>query len=371
MSLRRQPNFVKGHGAPLGNPRRILLIQLGDIGDVVLSTPCIRALRDTFPNARLVVAVREKAAELLVDSSWLDDVIEVRKGKLALFGEPISQIDFVLALRRFSFDLVIDLRTGTRGAIMAKISGASRRIGFFAENETWWRNALFTDLLSFEYTSELYVADYLLVLLEAYGVCASHRNPKIEVSLSRQAEAKQLLAAFSIGSNGIVVLQPFSLWRYKEWGTEKYIGLIRWLVKKWKVVVLIVGNSAEQQRAATIVEACGDGCHNLAGKTSLSLYAAILKESRLFVGVDSAGLHMAAAVGTPTVGIFGPSSSSSWGPRGPAHVVVKNNSLHCVPCREKGCADSEFSRCLDELLLDNVVKDVNNQLVASVNLYCC
>ena len=145
--MKEAAEFVKGHGAPLVRPRRILLIQLGDIGDVLLSTPCIRALRDTFPNARLAVAVRDKAAELLADCPWLDEVIPVLKSRGGLLGELVGQVGFVLALRRAAYDLAIDLRTGTRGAIMARLSGARRRLGFFVDNERCRRDALFTDVL--------------------------------------------------------------------------------------------------------------------------------------------------------------------------------------------------------------------------------
>ena len=366
--MKEAAEFVKGHGAPLVRPRRILLIQLGDIGDVLLSTPCIRALRDTFPNARLAVAVRDKAAELLADCPWLDEVIPVLKSRGGLLGELVGQVGFVLALRRAAYDLAIDLRTGTRGAIMARLSGARRRLGFFVDNEAWWRNALFTDLLRLQYTPEIHAVDYLLRLLEAYGLSPRQRDPELVVSAGRLAEAEHLLSAIrEEGKRIMVILQPFSLWHYKEWGTEKYVELIRWLIAERQATVLISGAALERQRAAEIVRACGPGCHNLAGQTSLALYAAVLKLGHLFVGVDSAGLHIAAAVGTPTVSIFGPSSPSAWAPRGGGHLVVQK-SLPCVPCRMKGCNNSEVSRCLEELTVEEVAAAVDRQLKA-INLF--
>lgn len=362
--MKEKGEFVKGHGAPLGRPRRILLIQLGDIGDVVLSTPCIRALRDNFPEAKLAVAVRDKAAELLTDCPWLDEVIAVRKSGAGLFGEIVGQIGFVRGLRRSAFDLAIDLRTGTRGAIMARLSGASRRLGFFVDNEAWWRNTLFTDLFRLCYIPELHVADYHLSLLEGYGLPSRHRDPELVVSVGKAAEAERLLAPLKEGGGRlVVVLQPFSLWHYKEWDAEKYVELIRWLIADRQATVLITGAAGERQRAAEVVLAGGPGCHNLAGQTSLALYAAVLKLSHLFIGVDSAGLHIAAAVGTPTVSIFGPSAPSSWAPRGKAHMVVQK-SLACVPCRMKGCNNSEKSRCLEELRVEEVVMAVDRQLNA-------
>lgn len=342
-------------------PKCILLIQLGDIGDVVLTTPCIRALRTHFPQARLVVMVREKAAELLTDCPWIDEVISVRKAQGGIFGEIAGQLGFVRALRAHRFDLTFDLRTGTRGAILARLSGAPRRIGFFADNEAWWRNRLFTDLLYSNYTPDLHVKDHLLALLEAFGVTVQNRMPELIVSHAKLAEADQLLAGIPMDSGPIVVVQPFSLWQYKELGREKYGAIIRWLVMKYRATVLITGGSAEYARAEEIKRDCNDGCSNLAGQTSLALYAALLKRCRLFIGVDSAGLHIAAAVGTPTVSIFGPSSPVSWAPQGESHRVVRKD-FPCVPCRQKGCDGSGKSRCLDELTVEEILPMIAAQL---------
>ncbi len=345
----------------MGTPGAILLLQLGDIGDVVLTTPCIQALRDNFPKARLVVMVREKAAELLTDFPGLDEVIPVRKAQGGVFGEITGQFGFVRALRAHDFDLAIDLRTGTRGAILARLSGARRRVGFFTDNEAWWRNRLFTDLLRYDYTPDLHVKDHLLALLEAFGILALHRVPELRISGSMQAEADRLLAGIKRNGGPLVVVQPFSLWQYKEWGREKYVALIQWLVKKYRATVLITGGGAEYARAEEILRDCDDSCHNLAGKTSLALYAALLSRCRLFIGVDSAGLHIAAAVGTPTVSLFGPSSPVSWAPQGQGHMVVRKE-FPCVPCRQKGCNGSGTSRCLDELTVEQVLTAVAAQL---------
>lgn len=362
--MMQEPIWVKGNKRSVVSPGAILLLQLGDIGDVVLTTPCIQALRANFPKARLVVMVREKAAELLTGFPWLDEVISVRKARGGVFGEMIGQFGFVRALRAHGFDLAIDLRTGTRGAIMARLSGARRRIGFFADNEAWWRNRLFTDLLQYDYTPDLHVKDHLLALLEAFGISAHQREPKLMVSDSMLAEADRLLAGINHNSGPLVAVQPFSLWQYKEWGREKYVALIRWLVTTHRATVLITGGGAEHARAEEIKRDCGDGCHNLAGKTSLALYAALLSRCRLFIGVDSAGLHIAAAVGTPTVSLFGPSSPISWAPLGQGHMVVQvvKKDFPCVPCRQKGCNGSGKSRCLDELSVEQVLTAVTAQL---------
>lgn len=346
--------MVTGKKTIAGAPRTILLVQLGDIGDVVLSTPCIRALRENYPQARIVIAVWDKAAELLEDCPWLNQVIAVTKRSRSLWEEVRFQIEFFRNLRSLHCDLAIDLRTGTRGAIMACISGASQRIGFYVEDGKLWRNRLFTSLLKREYTPDLHVADYLLELLAAFGIRTEQRIPELAVAEEKQDRIRILLENEAIPLDKMfVAVQPFSLWQYKEWGREKYIALIRWLVAEYGVAVLVTGSAAEKERAEEIVRGCGAGCYNFAGKTSIAMYAALLQKCRLFIGVDSAGLHIAAAVGIPTVGIFGPSSPVSWAPLGGQHLVIQKK-MPCVPCRHKGCDDSEVSSCLNNLTLEEV-----------------
>lgn len=331
-----------------------MLVQLGDIGDVVLTTPCIRALRENYPRARIVVVVWGKAAELLEDCPWLDQVIAVTKSSRSIWEEPRVQIDFFRRLRSLHCDLAIDLRTGTRGAIMAFLSGASQRIGFYAEDGELWRNRLFTGLLKREYTPGQHVVDYLLCLLAAFGISTEQRIPALAVVADKQEKIRLLLEREGIlQDKKIVAVQPFSLWQYKEWGKEKYIDLIRWLMAEYGVAVIVTGAAGEKDRTEEIIRGCGAGCYNFAGKTSIATYAALLQKCRLFIGVDSAGLHIAAAVGTPTIGIFGPSSPVSWAPVGRQHLMVQKN-LPCVPCRQKGCDNGEKSRCLDELSLEEV-----------------
>lgn len=356
---------VTGKARIVGSPRRILLVQLGDIGDVVLTLPCIRALRETYPQARIVVAAWDKAVELLEDCPWLDQVIAVTKRSRSFWKELRFQIDFFRNLRSLRCDLAIDLRTGTRGAIMAFLSGAGQRIGFYADDGTLWRNRLFTSLLKRDYTPDLHVAEYLLCLLEAFGITTGQRIPEFAVAGKKQEKIRVLFEETAVPQEKkIVAVQPFSLWQYKEWGKEKYIALIQWLVEEYGVAVLVTGSAAERERAEEIVRNCGEGCYNFAGKTSIAMYAALLQKCRFFIGVDSAGLHIAAAVGTPTVGIFGPSSPVSWAPVGKQHLVVQKN-LPCVPCREKGCNNSEKSICLDALTLEEVRERIGSHLRSS------
>jgi predicted lipopolysaccharide heptosyltransferase III len=336
--------------------KNILLIQLGDIGDVVLSIPALRAVHENFPHAKIIIAVREKAQELIQHLPGVDSVISINQDTRSPLNEIKYQWAFFSLVRRYRFDLVFDFRTGTRGAILAFLSGAKERVSFF-DHESFWRNRLFTKLYRLDYKLPQHVADYYSSLPMAYGLNVNDEIPVIHVTPAMEQQAARILEGEKVPSElPIIAIQPFSLWRYKEWGVHKYIQLIQRILSEYKVTIVITGSGDEYERAKNIVDHCKDNgryVFNMAGKTSLGELAAVLKLCRLFIGSDSAGMHIAAAVGTPTVIIFGPSAPASWAPKGNIHAIVQRH-LSCVPCRRKGCEDTEVSRCLEELDVSDV-----------------
>jgi len=346
--------LVKGDHISKEYISNILLIQLGDIGDVVLSFPCIRALRENFPEANIIVAVREKAKELIEDCQWATDVIFIKEEKRTWVDELKYQKTFFSRLRGFRFDLTIDIKPGERGAILTFLSGAKQKLSFYASDGKLWRNRVFTHLMLPQPEPGQHMSRHYLSLLEAYDIRTDHTWPEHHVSQDKLQKARALLKRIGVSPHRVIVaLQPFSLWKYKEWGVTEYIQLVKWLISEYHVSVIITGSLDERKRADEIIGKCQMEAYNLAGKTSIGTLAAVFKACKLFIGVDSAGVHIAAAVGIPTVGIFGPSSVSDWAPRGKHHHVV-HKAFPCVPCTDKGCQDSEFSRCLKELTLEEV-----------------
>lgn len=354
--------LVKGNNLSRENIRNILLIQLGDIGDVVLSFPAIKALHENFPQANVIVAVREKAKELIEDCRWATDVISIDEEERTWIEELRYQKKFFSRLRRFHFDLAIDIKPGDRGALLAFLSGALQRVSYYANDGKLWRNRVFTHLATDEPIPGRHMAQYYRGLLEAYNIKTDHIWPEHDVSDDRYQKARTLFKNEAIPSDRpIIAVQPFSLWKYKEWGVNKYIQLINWLISEYNVSIIITGSLDERERADEIIKNCQRNTYNLAGKTSIGTLVGIFKTCRLFIGVDSAGVHIAAAVGLSTVCIFGPSSYIDWAPRGKQHRVV-HKDFPCVPCRDKGCHGNEISRCLEELTFEEVRDVVKTQM---------
>ncbi len=353
--------IIKGKASLFVKPKAILLIQLGDIGDVIVSVPCIRALKECFPNAVIVVAVRDKAAGLIRDLPWVDEAISVEKKGRHLIEAIIYQIRFFTHLRNLHLDLAIDLRMGTRGGIMVFLSGASERIGVYDSRGTF-RNRFFTHLCLPEVMPGRHMAKHCLGLLEQYGISTEDERPELVVSDECAGRVRQLLAGEGVSEDEtLIAVQPFSLWAYKDWGISKYAGLIEWIRSRYGVPVLITGSESEREQSDVICAKTGGRVYNMAGKTSIGELAGLLKCCGLFIGGDSAGLHIAAAVGTPTVGIYGPSSSEAWAPRGEKHCVVSKD-MPCMPCSRKGCSDSGISRCMEELSLEEVIADIDGHI---------
>lgn len=342
---------------------KLLLIQLGDIGDVVLTEPAMRAFKENFPSGKLVVCVRDKAKELVENCMPADDVISIDKKKRTLKAEIRYQTTFFQGIRNRRFDVAVDLRTGTRGAILSFLSGAPTRIGRFSADDTIWRNRLFTQLIDPGNERNQYAARHNLNIMAPLNMRISSIIPHLHVNQVMRNQALNLLKTCGIPDGlPIVAIHPFSLWRYKEWQIEQWSALIDNVSRRYPLSIIVTGAPDERQRAETLLNRCNANVSNLAGKTPINLLPALLSLCRLIIGVDTAALHIAAAVGTPTVGIFGPSNPDCWASPGKQHRIVQNN-MNCLPCLRKGCENSESSRCLDTLPFRDVLKKVDEQLI--------
>jgi predicted lipopolysaccharide heptosyltransferase III len=336
----------------------ILLIQLGDIGDVVLTMPAIRTLQQHRPASSLVLCVREHARELAQDCPWADGVISISKEPRRFDRELAHQLEFISRLRRPRFAMAIDLRTGSRGAVAALLSGARRRIGRFADQGPFWRNCMFTHLVRPEDEMHQYAPEHHLGIISPFGFHSDDIIPALSIPEARSKKAGIIFKEAGVpDSSPILAIHPFSLWHYKEWRASEWITLIRRLTEEHGFAAIVTGSPTERTRAEELTVGSGKYVFNLAGKTSIGELPAVLKRCHLFIGVDTAALHIAAAVGVPTVGIFGPSSPTTWAPRGKSHCVV-TKGLSCQPCRQKGCQGSERSRCLDQLTAEEVIAGV-------------
>jgi ADP-heptose:LPS heptosyltransferase len=356
--------------------RRILIIQLGDIGDVVWSLPALQAVRDAYPGAEVAVLLREGSGSLLAADAFPPKIFEVRKGG----GESLR---LIRALRRERFELVFDFRGDERGGYMAFLTGAPIRAALHYPSLPGLRNRLFTHLVTPSGMARAVgAADLSLHILKAFGIETGKIIP--ELLLSQEAclrvakiladegipapeetadDGGERMAAGTIRRGGWVTVNPFSRWSYKEWGLRKWVQIIDWLWGEFGIAAVIVGAPVERERAGELGNFCAGKVYNLAGETTLAELAGVLQRSRLHIGVDSAAPHIAAAVGTSTVILYGPSDWRYWAPPGERNRVVVPE-MACAPCHLKGCEGSGVSRCLDTFSVERVRAVIRESLSA-------
>jgi len=359
MRLQPQPSKmekVKGTILDFQHINKILVVQIGDLGDVLVSFPAIQALKESFPNAKVSIAIHEKAADLMEGCHWADELIKIVTNHGNFKKAVCYHLGFIQRLRKEKFDLVVDLRTSDRSAILTFFTGARQKLSFWGYHNSWWRNRIYTHLIHpYPPRGHQHIVDFYLNPLLAYGIIPSSRHPIFNIADRHREAASALLMKEGIDEDNkpLIAFQPFSIWQYKQWPEPNNSSFIEWLIGRYQARVLIMGTANQAQEAEAMSVRNPAFTHNLAGKTDLSTLAAILHRCALSIGIDSFGGHLAAAVGTPTITLFGPGKSVEWAPYGDqAYVITKG--LSCQPCGLKGCDGGDRSRCLEELSIQDV-----------------
>lgn len=336
----------------------ILLIQLGDIGDVVLTTPTIRAVKETYPNARVSVLVFKPFGSLLAADPNLHEVVETTRVRGSLFRHLYEFWKFALLLRSKQYDLTIDLRTGDRGAIISFLTGAATRIGRQGVANQFWHNWVFSQIIQNPEHAAPPVhpgADQSLRVVRELGIDTRDSTPKLYIAAETRHAADTLLAQAVPGAkNGFVTINPFSRWKYKEWDNGKWGEVIDRIWEAHHLPAVLIGSAEEALGCQQIASGREDRVFNLAGKTTLAELAAVISASSLHLGVDSAAPHIAAALDTPTVTIHGPTDWRAWRIVDEQHRVV-SAAMDCLPCNMTGCDGSGKSLCLDNLAAEPVI----------------
>lgn len=328
----------------------ILLVQLGDIGDVVLTTPTIRAVRETYPEARISILVRKPFGNLLLADPNLFEVVETEKIRGPIFHMLHEYVKFIRQLRRAHYDLVIDLRTGDRGAILSFLTGAQERVGQHMD-KSFWHDLLFTRIIHDLKAAPLPThpgADQSLRVVRELGITTDDSTPRLYIAPHDQLRAGALLAEAGLAPGArMMTVNPFSRWKYKEWDNTKWGEVIDRIWEMHRIPALLIGSPGEAAACQEIAAGREGRAINLAGKTTLGELAALISMSSLHLGVDSAAPHIAAALGTPTVTIHGPTDWKAWRIANERHKVV-SVAMDCVPCNMMGCDNSSQSRCLEQ-----------------------
>jgi lipopolysaccharide heptosyltransferase II len=332
--------------------RKILVRAPNWIGDLVMATPALGAIRRRFGAAEIVVMARGAAAEACVGQRWADRVLRYEPG-----GEhrPLRARRALAArLREERFDLAVLFPRSFGAALWGLVCGARRRLGHRGDARGW----LLTDRLPrADSRARRHHVELFFDLARALGAGESPGALEYEAGEQARAEAARLLEGVE---RPRVAIHPGASKRPRGWHMERWRALAGRLAREWGARVVVLGGGAERQETEAIAAAAGGRGVNLAGRATLSGSAALLEASDLLVANDSGVMHLAAAVGTPLVAIFGPGSPDLTGPwMESGRFEALTHRFPCSPCRQhffEECdpAPSGKPRCIETVTVAEV-----------------
>jgi 3-deoxy-D-manno-octulosonic-acid transferase/heptosyltransferase-1 len=340
----------------------ILIVKLSAIGDVIHTLPSLAALRRCYPQAHISWVVEEAASDLLADHPMLDRVLVSRRKRWVRNlregrdrGAALRDIrGFVRTLRDRPYDLVIDFHGLFKSAVLVFLSRGRRRLGYDSLQEG---SGLFLNEKIPEDMNK-HAVDRYLDFPRHLGCDTS--NPTFPIGLldSHARRMKELLAAQSVDTTaGFVAISPVAYWETKLWDEARFAAVCDRIVRELKLPVVFTGASPEGpvDRIRSLMDAPSA---SVAGATTLRELAALYRQASVLLTTDSGPMHLAAAVGTPVVALFGPTSPERTGPYGAGHVVIRRG-MACSPCFRKVC---ETMECMKTIGVDEVFQAVQERV---------
>jgi heptosyltransferase-3 len=344
--------------------RHALVIKLRHHGDVLLASPVISMLKRIAPQCEIDALAYADTAPMLEGHPALAQLHLIDRDwkRQGLWHQVTAEWQLISELRARHYDLVVHLSVHTRGAWLVRLlrprwSVAPKfRAGFWAGS--------FTHLYPAQSDPQRHTVETNLDSLRALGMEPTPADKCVTMVPGTTAEARvdRLLAQHGLQAGAFVHIHPASRWAFKCWPADRMAVLCDALAAQGWPIVLTSAPDAKEM--ALIADVCASRDKNadrrapiidLSGQLSLKELAALTARAKLFIGVDSAPMHIAAAMGTPVVAIFGPSGDREWGPWGVGHRVVASTTHPCRPCGMAGCNDSKVSACLTTLPVAQVL----------------
>ena len=309
---------------------KILLIQLRRLGDLILTTPAISALREHLPGAQIALAVSGECAPLLPAIHGLQETFLTKRG--------LRDLSTWMEIRRAGFDCIVDFTRNDRSAWLTFLSGAGRRIvSDRLKTKSKFRVRFYNEFVDCA-MKQMHTADYYLALLQPLGISAGAKDPVLELPSAAEQRASSIIADQS-HHQPFAVFHPGSARVEKFWEPERWAKIIEFAATELSLFPVLSGGRNELERAhlAAVRQHLHTPVLDLSGQLDLLSLAALIEHARLLVTVDSAPMHLASAAGTPQVILFGPTNPFHWRPRkSPAAILFGESPepLHHFQARE-------------------------------------
>jgi heptosyltransferase III len=343
---------------PFASLHRALVIKLRHHGDVLLSSPVFSALKYHAPNLEVDALVYGDTAPMLDGHPAIAQVHRIDRNwkRQGWLPQVRAEWGLLSTLRSRRYDLVIHLTEHRRGAWLTRLIGPRWSVAPRQNSKFWTKS--FSHFYPRSNHPLRHTVESNLDALRRLGLQLSSEDKRLTLIPGPVAENRvaQLLAQYQLLGNGFVHCHPASRWQFKCWPADKVAQMLDALsLRGLPVVLTAAAEPQERQLIDAIKAAARSPLIDLAGQLNLKELAALTARAHLFVGVDSAPMHIAAAMGTPTVAIFGPSGDIEWAPWGVPHRIVASDAHPCRPCGLDGCGGGKISECLTTLPVDRVL----------------
>lgn len=329
----------------------ILVRGVNWIGDAVMTIPALRALRKAYPGATISLLVRPSVIPVFEKSPDIDEIIAYD----AKFRGVTGKLRLAGMLRHKKFSMAILLQNAFDAALIARLAGIPRRIGYSRDG----RGFLLTDAVPFSGDDrKVHHIDYYLNLLRSAGIPADFEEPAIHLSLDELITAREALSGLQRPVLGVNPGATFG--SAKRWLPGRFAEVANWFKRDTGGSAVIFGSESEAALAHEIDKSIPEGKLFLAGKTSLRELAALIAECDILLTNDSGPMHIAYAVGTPTLAIFGSTEPKLTGPLAEGHGIIKKE-FSCSPCFKRTCATKDL-RCMYTVTAEEVFFCVKEML---------
>jgi heptosyltransferase-2 len=342
----------------LSEIKRILIIMMGGIGDMILLTPALKALRKAYPSSTLSFLLGPYGAEKVIEGSHLINkkiIIDAEKYK-GIKGK----IKLIQELRKENFCLSIT-STGTnpvKSGLLCYLSGIKYRLGENIRGKGFFYN------LKIPFNEDSHYVESNLRLIEKLGIKADERRTYIYRSSEDKYFASNIIADHHLEEKLLIGIHPGSgihqAW-FKRWPKERFARLADKMIDKYNASVMIFGGAEEVSLGREIKSLMNSSPILMAGKTTLAQTAALIEKCWLFVSNDSGLMHVACAVNTPTIGIYGPTSYKRLGPYSDSAMII-SNELDCSPCFKRRKVKCKSLDCLKLITVEEVLESVESLL---------
>jgi len=340
---------------------KILIVKLSAIGDVLHTLPALCALRRHRPRARIDWVVEAAAADLLrghpdLDRiivsrrrTWLRDLGDRRRRAAALDG----MRRFLAELRRTRYDLVLDFQALLKSALVVALARGRSRVGFDRGLAHMEHSYHVLDRRIAPPSMEVHALERNLMMIRALGVPARRVEYRLAMGPAEERAVDRLLGGLD-RRGPLVAVNPVAQWPTKLWPEARFAALAGRLQARYDARVVLTGGSGDREAVGRIAAGMARPALDLAGRTSLRALAALYRRARCVISTDTGPMHLAAAVGTPVVALFGPTAPWRTGPHGAGHQVVRAPAV-CAPCFKRRCI---AGGCMDRIPVERVMAAV-------------